>query len=49
MGVETVKEKSLMLWEVLSGIEAQGGYSAARTDLYKWMDFTEEGEEKKVS
>lgn len=30
-------------------IEAQGGYSAARTDLYEWVDFTEEGEENKVS
>lgn len=38
-----------MWWEVLSGLWCDRGYSAATTDLYEWKDFSEEGEEKKVS
>lgn len=44
---KTVKDKGLMLWDVLSGLWRDGGYSAARNDLYERRDFTEEeGEEK---
>lgn len=38
-GGKTVKDKGLMLWDVLSGLWRDGGYSAARNDLYERRDF----------
>lgn len=32
-GGKTVKDEGLMLWDVLSGLWRDGGYSAARNDL----------------